>query len=117
MSKPRPGSVHDFKVFKEEPPLPPNSRVFVDLGYLGIDKLHKESDFPYKASKNKPLDEQKKAYNRGLSRVRIKVEHIIGDLKTFKILSDRYRNKRKRYGVKINIIAGLVNLKNGFASF
>jgi transposase len=117
VSKPRPGSVHDFTVFKGEPPLPPDSRIFVDSGYQGIDKLHKEADFPYKASKNKPLDDDEKAYNRGLSRLRVKVEHIIGDLKTFRILSDRYRNKRKRYGVKINIIAGLVNLKNGFASF
>jgi hypothetical protein len=30
-------------------------------------------------------------------------------------MSDRYRNKIKRYGVKFNIIAGIVNLKNSFA--
>jgi len=57
-----------------------------------------------------------KEYNTALSRIRVKIENIIGDLKTFRILSDRYRNKRKRYGVKFNIIAGIVNLKNGFAS-
>jgi hypothetical protein len=44
------------------------------------------------------------------------VENIIGDIKTFKILSDRYRNKRKRYGIKFHIISGIVNLKNGFAA-
>jgi hypothetical protein len=42
------------------------------------------------------------------------VEHVIGDMKVFRILSERYRNKRKRYGVKFTIIAGIVNLKNGF---
>jgi hypothetical protein len=31
------------------------------------------------------------------------------------MMSERYRNKCKRYGVKFNIIAGIVNLKNGFA--
>jgi hypothetical protein len=42
------------------------------------------------------------------------VEHVFAQIKTFKILSDRYRNKRRRYGIKFNIIAGIVNLKNGF---
>jgi len=57
----------------------------------------------------------KKEYNRALSRIRIKAEHILGKIKVFKILSDRYRNKRKRYALKFQIIAGLVNMKNGFA--
>jgi hypothetical protein len=29
-------------------------------------------------------------------------------------MSDGYRNKIKRYAVKFNIIAGILNLKNGF---
>lgn len=115
VSKSRPGSVHDFTLYKEEPPLPPNTRGFVDSGYQGIDKLHGEVEFPYKSSKNKPLDEEEKEYNTALSRLRVIVENILGDIKTFRILSDRYRNKRKRYNVKFNIIAGIVNMKNGFA--
>lgn len=115
LSKPRPGSIHDFALHKEEPPIPENVRVFVDSGYQGIDKIHKDVDFPYKKPKNGELDKEEKEYNRGLSSFRVKVENIIGDLKTFRILGNRYRNKRKRYGVKFNIIAGLVNIKNGFA--
>ena len=86
----------------------------MDSGYQGIQDIHPNADFPYKTSKNKPLDAEEKEYNTALSRVRVVVEHIIGDLKAFKILADRYRNKRKCYGVKFNIIAGIVNLKNGF---
>lgn len=78
--------------------------------------MHKNADFPYKASKNTPLHGEKKEYNTTLSKLRVKVEHIIGDLKTFKILTDRYRNKPKRYGIKFNIIADIVNLKNGFSA-
>lgn len=115
VSKPRPGSVHDFTIFKQSPPLPPDSTAFVDGGYQGIDKLHPNAEFPYKASKNKPLDKQEKEYNRALSRIRVKIENVIGQIKVFRILSDRYRNKCKRYGIKFNIIAGIVNLKNGFA--
>lgn len=116
VSKSHPGSVHDFAVFKQEPPLPPESRAFVDSGYQGIDQIHPNVDFPYKSRKNKPLDEEEKEYNTALSRVRVTVENILGDIKIFKILSDRYRNKRKRYEIKFKIIAGIVNLKNGFAS-
>lgn len=116
VSKPRPGSMHDFTLRKHEPPIPPDSRAYVDSGYQGIDQLHQQSEFPYKKTKTKPLTIEENEYNRALSHFRVTVEHIIGDLKTFKILSERYRNKRKRYGVKFNIIAGIVNLKNGFTT-
>ena len=115
VSKSRPGSIHDFALYKGEPSLPPNTRVFADSGYQGMDKLHGQVEFPYKTGKDKPLDKEEKEYNRALSRIRIKIENIIGDLKTFRILSDRYRNRRKRYNLKFNIIAGIVNIKNGFA--
>ncbi len=115
VSKSKPGSIHDFALFKQEPPLSPSSRAFLDSGYQGIEKIHPSSEIPYKASKNKPLDREDKEYNRALSRVHIKVENIIGDLKVFKILQDRYRNKRKCYNLKFNIIAGIVNMKNGFS--
>lgn len=114
VSKPRPGSIHDFRLHKEEPPIHKDTRAFVDSGYQGLDKLHAQTELPYKATKTKPLDEEEKEYNRGLSRLRVVVEHVIGDMKVFRILSERYRNKRKRYGVKFKIIAGIVNLKNGF---
>lgn len=116
ISKPSPGSYHDFAIRKNEDPIPPNSRVYVDSGYQGIDKLHPQSEFPYKKTKVKPLTKEEKEYNRALSSFRVTVEHILGDIKTFKILSDRYRNKRKRYGIKFHIIAGIVNLKNGFTT-
>ena len=116
ISKTRPGSEHDFSIFKKEPPLPSDSHAFVDSGYQGIDKIHPNVDFPYKATKNKPLDAKEKEYNNMLSKIRVVVENIFGDIKVFKIMSDRYRNKRKRYNLKFKIIAGIVNLKNGFAS-
>jgi hypothetical protein len=116
VSKSRPGSVHDFNLHKQEPPLHPKSRAFVDSGYQGLDKLHSQTELPYKATKTKPLDKEEKDYNRALSRIRIIVENILSDIKTFRILSDRYRNKRKRYNIKFKIIAGIVNLKNGFAA-
>lgn len=40
-------------------------------------------------------------------------ENVIGSLKRFKILSDRYRNRRKRFGLRFNLIAGIYNFKVG----
>jgi hypothetical protein len=116
VSRSRRGAMHDFALHKEEPPIPPESRAFVDSGYQGLDKLHQATELPYKATKTKQLDKEEKEYNHALSRYRVIVENVIGDIKTFKILSDRYRNKRKRYGVKFHIISGIVNLKNGFTT-
>lgn len=47
-----------------------------------------------------------------LSRYRIEIEHINGQLKRFKVLSERYRNRRKRFGLRVNFIAALVNRMN-----
>ena len=116
VSRSRRGAMHDFALHKEEPTIPPESRAFVDSGYQGLDKLHQATELPYKATKTKQLDKEEKEYNHALSRFRVIVENVIGDIKTFKILSDRYRNKRKRYGIKFHIISGIVNLKNGFTT-
>lgn len=116
VSKHFPGSVHDFTVYKDGPPVHRDTRTFVDSGYQGLDKLHQATELPYKKSKNHKLNKEEKEYNAGLSRLRVKVENTLCKIKTFRILSERYRNKRKGYSLKFNIIAGIVNLKNGFAN-
>ena len=39
----------------------------------------------------------------------MKVEHVIGSLKRFRILAERYRNRRRRFGLRVNLLAGLHN--------
>ena len=116
VSKTKPGAIHDFTVYKEDTPVPKDSTALADSGYQGLDKLHARTEIPFKATKNNSLDKEDKAYNRALSRIRVKVENVLRQLKIFRILSDRYRNKNKRYNLKFNIIAGIVNFKNGFSS-
>ena len=116
VSKSVPGSTHDFTLYKDGPPVHRDTRAFVDSGYQGLDKHHKATELPYKKTKASKLGDEEKEYNAGLSRLRVKVENVLGKIKTFRILSDRYRNKRKGYSLKFNIIAGIVNLKNGFAN-
>jgi len=44
-----------------------------------------------------------------IAQVRILVEHVHRRLKVFRILSERYRNRRQRFGLRFNLIAGLLN--------
>ena len=63
VSQSHPGSVHDCTLFKENAPLPKDFRAYGDSGCQGIDIIHQNADFPYKASKNKPLEAEEKDYN------------------------------------------------------
>ncbi|MEG4143968.1 IS5/IS1182 family transposase, partial [Microcoleus sp. Pol7_B1] len=36
-------------------------------------------------------------------------EHVNRKLKIVRILSERYRNRRRRFGVRFNLIAGIYN--------
>jgi hypothetical protein len=48
-------------------------------------------------------------YNRELAKQRIYIEHVIHCLKIFQILGQPYRNRRRRFGLRFNLIAGLYN--------
>jgi hypothetical protein len=106
------GSTHDFRIFKENyTDMAASILCLADTGYLGINKLHKNSQIPAKKSKLHPLTPEQKAANRELARQRIFCEHIIGRLKVFRILSERYRNRRKRFKLRFNLIAAIYNLE------
>lgn len=64
---------------------------------------------PQKRSKKKPLTVDDKARNQELSSQRVLNEHVIGKIKRFKILADKYRNRRRRFGLRFNLIAGIYN--------
>ncbi len=67
------------------------------------------SETPIKKPKGKKLTKEQKKYNRELNRLRIAVEHVNRRLKIFKILSDRYRNRHRRFGLRSNLIAVIYN--------
>jgi hypothetical protein len=66
---------------------------------------------PKKRSKKHPLTKEEKQSNRDISAQRVLNENVIGKIKRFKILSDRYRNRRKRFGLRFNLIAAIYNLE------
>ncbi|MDQ7060057.1 MAG: transposase family protein [Sulfurimonas sp.] len=86
------------------------SRVLADLGYLGIDKICPNATIPNKKTKKKPLTKEEKKENHKLSSNRIIIENINAKIKVFKITKYPYRNRRKRFGLRMNLICAIINL-------
>lgn len=93
-------------------------RVIVDLGFVGIAKLHKIKELkigkkkPRKSKKNPnpKLSPEQKEENKKVSRARIYVEHAIGRMKKFRILTNKSRLKSENLKNQIiGICAGLAN--------
>ncbi len=83
--------------------------MIADKGYQGIAKIHRLSETPIKKKKGGKLTKSEKQYNRKLNQLRIIIEHINRRLKIFKILSYPYRNRHRRFGLRVNLIAGIYN--------
>ena len=109
-----PGSHHDYKIYKSKHPVLSDELLqFYDLGYLGIQKdfPKQTSILPYKKKKGKKLTVPQKEWNKLQSKIRIKVEHVIAQIKKFRINSDTFRNKLCRYDMISDIVCGIVNFK------
>lgn len=91
--------------------LAPNIHALTDTGYLGLQKIHPNTSMPKKSSKKNPLTAKDKKANRELSSERVVNENVIGMIKRFKIVADRYRNRRKRFALRFNLIAGIYNFE------
>lgn len=104
------GKQHDFRLFKESKVrIHTEIKTLVDSGYQGIQKLHANSELPRKRTKKCPLTKADKCHNQKIASDRAINENIIGKLKRFKIIADKYRNRRKRFGLRFNLIAGIYN--------
>ncbi len=106
------GNTHDFQLFKDSQcPIAEQTRALADAGYQGLAERHPNSHTPAKKTKLHPLTAEQKSANRALSRKRMLIENIIRKLKIFRILTERYRNRRKRFGLRFNLIAAIYNLE------
>ena len=111
------GRVDDFKLLKRSRlPFVSSQLCLADRGNQGFAKIHPGACTPTKKPRKQPLADAEKQHNRALARLRVRVEHVIGRFKIFRIFSGRYRNRRKRFGLRLNLIAGLLNYELAHAS-
>lgn len=104
------GATHDLRLLREsKTAIHPDTELLADAGYQGIQHQHARTRTPKKASKLHPLTDAQRADNRQLAQVRLSVEHVIRRLKIFRILKEIYRHRRRRFHLRVNLIAALCN--------
>lgn len=104
------GKKHDFRLFKESRlPILKTTEIQADSGYQGIQKKYANCKIPHKGKKKTPLTKVQKKENHLLSSSRVVVENVLRILKIFRILAEKYRNRRRRFGLRLNLIAAIIN--------
>lgn len=114
------GKRHDKQLERDSKYLahaPPKARRLTDTAYP--DKTTDTSwDIttvaPYKKPIGGELTNEQKIFNKNLSSVRVRVEHVIGHLKFNRIFSDKVRYRRIDPNRISNIVGGLYNFKLGY---
>ena len=105
------GSCHDFKVFEQNvgSAIGKNVKILADSGYQGIARLHANSETPKKKPKGGELTKHEKAHNKAISTRRVPVEGVAAKIKVFKVFSTKYRNRRKRFDLRMSLVCGIIN--------
>lgn len=122
------GAYHDLRLlqrdFEGREQLFKDLELWLDLGYVGVEKTFTEAKIkrphkkPRKSRKNPDpqLSDEQKAENKDISKVRIVVEHAIGFMKRYAILTTKLRARSKRLiDSAILVCAGLCNFKLNFS--
>lgn len=108
-----PGSVHDKSICdSEELEFLKNLSVFVDLGFLGLTSEKANIIIPYKHKKGQELATEQKEYNKWASKIRVKIEHVIGSVKIFRKVKEKLRGRLYAREDTVMLVAcALHNLK------
>ena len=90
-----PGRRHDKALAERERlRLPRGVRVLGDSGFEGMDAGEADVVTPWKKPRGRRLHWKRRAFNRQLSRERVKVEHTLASVKRLRILREEFRNRR-----------------------
>ena len=83
------------------------AKLLLDSEYQGMGKLRGNCELP----KKRVLRAEDKRGNCDPSGARARNEHTIGLVKRFRILAERYLNRRRRFGLRFSLIAGICNFE------
>lgn len=90
------GRRHDKRLFDKAVGggnIPSEITAWTDTGFQGLQKDHRKTMMPTKATKHHHLTEEEKADNRLISGIRVLSEHTIAGIKRFRSTTDVYRNR------------------------
>ena len=113
LGKSKTGRRHDKRITERQQLLdyvPPDVTAWMDSGFIGIERIHTNSQICAKATKNRPLTDAQKRNNRVISAFRIPVEHAIGGMKRMNAAAEIWRNRLPGLDDQVMLIsAGLWN--------
>lgn len=110
------GRRHDFKLYKQSKlKFNPSIKTKADTAYKAkaypnIQTPHKK-DRKSKLNPRPKLTKEQKQENKEFNSKRITIEHVFSSLKKFKIIHDTYRNRRRRFGLRFNLICSIFNIE------
>lgn len=114
MTPTKSGRRHDKRLADKEMTfehIPESTALWVDTGFQGVLKQHRNTLIPKKGTKKNPLTLAEKEENRTISSFRVVVENTIAGIKRFKAYADIWRNKLANLDDHVMRIAcGLWNL-------
>ena len=108
-----PGSVHDKSICDcEELEFLKTISVFVDLGFLGLTSERANIIIPFKRKKKQELTTEQREYNKWVSKIRVKIEHVIGSVKIYRKVKEKLRGRLYAREDTVMLVAcALHNLK------
>ena len=109
------GATHDKVIWDDCQIQLGDQPLLADLGFLGIDKMYPTALIPFKKPRNGALRETQKQINRGLSSLRVRIEHVFAAIKRLKIIREKIR--LKSYDIRdqmMRMAAALHNLRVDF---
>ncbi len=116
INNPVPGRKHDYKVFQESdlPNIIGTAKLYLDSGYQGIQKDFPDlnSVIPFRRTrKHQELTHSEKIQNHQQRKIRVKIEHLLSQLKKFNVLSQTYRHSLRNYQSTFRFVANVVNFR------
>jgi hypothetical protein len=107
------GRAHDKRIADEAKyTLPTASLLYQDAGFQGFDLHGVLVMQPKKKPRHRTLTLQEKADNRRISSVRVRIEHVIGDLKRYRIIREVIRSGCSEFRDKVmETCCGLHNFR------
>lgn len=110
------GKKHDKKLADESHyVLPEGSTLLQDTGFQGFTVDGVSIVQPKKKPKGKELSQDEKDSNQAISRIRVRIEHVINGVKRYRIVKDKCRNWLKGFkDCIIEVACGLHNFRLKF---
>ncbi len=76
---------------------------------MELQKIYTNTEMLKKRTKKNPLTSIDKQRNQEISKSRVSIENIIRSIKIYRIMAEKYRNRRKRFTLRLSLIAEIYN--------